>query len=67
MLGGYESLSSIDIASSFKFIFSYYKTHPEHTRNRVIDCGAGIGRIAKELLCQVYKTVDVIDQCEKYI
>lgn len=67
VLGGFENLSSCDIAGSFKFIFSFFKNHPEHTRNRVIDCGAGIGRIAKELLCQVYKTVDVIDQCEKYV
>jgi len=62
-LGGFENLSSLDISGSFKFIFSFFKKNPEHNRNRVLDCGAGIGRIAKELLCQVYKTVDIVDQC----
>lgn len=47
VLGGYANLSSTDISGSFKFVFSYFKAHPEHTRDRVIDCGAGIGRIAK--------------------
>jgi protein N-terminal methyltransferase len=67
VLGGYGNLSAIDIPASFRFIFAFFKAHPEHNRDRVIDCGAGVGRIAKELLCQVYKRVDIIDQCSKYV
>ena len=48
-------------------MMDFFKENPNYQRGRVIDCGAGIGRISKELLCQVFKTVDVIDQCEKYI
>ena len=67
MLGGYGNLSSKDIKFSLTFLLSLVKERPSFMRNSVLDCGAGIGRISKELLCQVFKTVDLVDQCEKLV
>lgn len=44
---------------SAKFLTSYLAENAKSNfiPNRVLDCGAGIGRIAKELLCSLFKTV----------
>jgi ubiquinone/menaquinone biosynthesis C-methylase UbiE len=44
---------------SAQFLTSYLaeKAKSNFIPNRVLDCGAGIGRIAKELLCSIFKTV----------
>ena len=57
VLGGYGNLSSRDTNFSLGFMMKMYKKYPEMERKSVIDCGAGIGRISKSLLCQLYKTV----------
>jgi protein N-terminal methyltransferase len=57
VLGGYGNLSALDIRFSLSFILSLIKDNPKFGRKSVIDCGAGIGRISKELLCQVFKKV----------
>ena len=43
------------------------KERTEFKRESVLDCGAGIGRISRELLCQVFKNVDMVDQCQKLV
>ena len=50
-------MSAIDIKVSLSFVLSLVKEQPLFKRDAVLDCGAGIGRISKELLCQVFKTV----------
>lgn len=73
-MGGYANLSSLDIKFSLKFILELCQQNQSFTRNSVLDCGAGIGRISKELLCQIFKQVynslsqvDLIDQCQKLV
>lgn len=49
VLNGYGNLSQIDIAGSMRFLRSILakKASENYIPNRVLDCGAGIGRIAK--------------------
>ena len=63
VLGGYGNLSKRDTNFSLGFFMNLVKLNPNIKRDSVIDCGAGIGRISKSLLCQLYKNVDIVDQC----
>ena len=67
VLGGYGSLSQKDTMYSLKFLLELYKSNPSIQRGTALDCGAGIGRITKDLLKNVYKSVDLVDQCKKYV
>ena len=75
VLGGFGKLSSLDTNYSLRFLLNLIKERAQFERGSVLDCGAGIGRISKELLCQVFKKVnvliiievDIMDQCSKYI
>lgn len=62
MLGGFGFISHSDIQGSRKFLNQIinFKVKPEHTR--ALDCGAGIGRITKHLLVQLFDTVDMVEQ-----
>lgn len=63
MLGGLAHLSPIDIYSSQQFIKSLHLS----SYNTVLDCGAGIGRVSKNLLCPLFKTVDMVEQDATYV
>ncbi len=58
VLGGYEKVHYTDIDTSKGFI-DQFADRFEH--NRVLDCGAGIGRITKELLLPRFHKVDLIE------
>ncbi|KAL7696852.1 AdoMet dependent proline di-methyltransferase/Methyltransferase domain containing protein [Lotmaria passim] len=60
VLGGMEHVHDIDIKGSRKFIESL----PDRGTNRALDCGAGIGRIAKNLLTKMYTTTDLLEPVE---
>lgn len=49
-------------AGSLSFLSSYLATkiNTNFTPFRALDCGAGIGRIAKEMLCNVFRTVNIV-------
>lgn len=57
VLGGFGNLSSLDTNYSLRVLLRVFQQKKNMQRNSVLDCGAGIGRISKELLCQVFKTV----------
>lgn len=68
MLGGYGSISSIDINGSKAFLKKFLgegegKTNP----GCALDCGAGIGRISKRLLLPLFKTVDLVDVTQEFL
>lgn len=64
VLGGYGAISDIDIQGSREFLLSL----PNIDFNgAAADCGAGIGRISQQLLCPLFKKVDVVDPVPKYI
>lgn len=69
MLGNLPALHLLDIKGSLNFLHQIFKHKPTPGKNRALDCGAGIGRVSKELLCKEFKTVDLLEQdikfCEK--
>ena len=66
MLGNLPNLHPEDIKSSSIFLRQIFKNKPPVGRKRVLDCGAGIGRVSKHLLSQEFETVDLLEQEEKF-
>lgn len=64
VLGGFGSISDIDIRGSREFIKALPKIN---FKGKVADCGAGIGRTTKQLLCPMFQSVDLIDPTPPYI
>ncbi|XP_078000462.1 N-terminal Xaa-Pro-Lys N-methyltransferase 1-like [Glandiceps talaboti] len=68
MLGGFSHISTVDIEGSSKFL---RKTLLEHTGNsrahRALDCGAGIGRVSKNLLLRHVDTVDLVELNQDFL
>ncbi|KAG8625111.1 hypothetical protein KVT40_006862 [Elsinoe batatas] len=74
VLGGYPALSRTDIQGSANFLAKLRRQgagkeqkgddaypKPSERLKRVVDCGAGIGRISVGLLAKVAKRVDVVE------
>jgi len=62
MLGGYQSISPIDIHSSKNFLVPFLKSSGGRVgTGRVLDCGAGIGRISKNLFLPLFDKVDMVE------
>jgi protein N-terminal methyltransferase len=57
VLGGMEHVHEHDIRDSRKFLESLDGVG----RERALDCAAGIGRVAKYLLCPLFKLTDVME------
>ncbi|GAM17724.1 hypothetical protein SAMD00019534_008990, partial [Acytostelium subglobosum LB1] len=58
MLGGLGHIAETDVESSNKFITEMASIG----RKRALDCGAGIGRVTKNLLLPLFETVDLLEQ-----
>lgn len=68
MLGGYGSISSIDINGSKAFLNKFLGEGEGQTGcGCALDCGAGIGRITKRLLLPLFKTVDLVDVTKEFL
>eukprot|EP00912_Choanoflagellata_sp_UC4_P000217 UC4_evm7s135 len=72
MLGGFASVSSVDVQESKAFInrlksMGYFVSTNDIGGTRAIDCGAGIGRVAKKLLLRCFDSVDLIEQQKKFV
>ncbi|ORX89416.1 hypothetical protein K493DRAFT_318692 [Basidiobolus meristosporus CBS 931.73] len=77
MLGGYESISKIDVQGSQRFIEELVNgrkgakgnvlSAPYIEKERACDCGAGIGRVTKHFLLNNFKTVDLVEQTAKFL
>jgi protein N-terminal methyltransferase len=73
MLGGFPQTSRIDLQGSSNFLTKLRRKKSSIPAreslpplNRVADCGAGVGRITKEFLLKVAKTVDVVEPVKKF-
>ncbi|KAF2814898.1 uncharacterized protein BDZ99DRAFT_458865 [Mytilinidion resinicola] len=80
MLGGYPHITKIDLQGSANFLSKLRRQHQYHTSPqspalpaaaiplvpRVVDCGAGIGRITKGFLVNVGAKVDVVEPVKKF-
>ncbi|KAK8866615.1 Alpha N-terminal protein methyltransferase 1B [Tritrichomonas musculus] len=72
MLGGYSSLTEIDITSSTNIIEKYQnppqnKKYTKLGNNRIADCGSGIGRVSHSVLSKFFKSIDLIDPVDKFL
>lgn len=67
VLGGYGHVSDIDIEGSKLFLTHILSlANPPNTK-LALDCGAGIGRVSRNLLMSYFQKVDLVEQDEKFI
>ena len=81
MLGGFPQVSRIDLRSSRTFLTKLRRPAPNNRNTpnatspkppappplgRVLDCGAGVGRITSGFLAHVAATVDMVEPVEKF-
>ncbi|RYH08376.1 methyltransferase domain-containing protein [archaeon] len=66
VLGGYGHITPVDIEGSRSFLSHLQSKHGVQF-GRVADCGAGIGRITKNLLKCMFAQVDLVEQSHRLI
>ncbi|XP_055319335.1 alpha N-terminal protein methyltransferase 1 [Sitodiplosis mosellana] len=67
MLGGLSIIDTTDVNGSARFLNQLFKMKPAPGTTRALDCGAGIGRVTKNLLMNYFKTVDLVEQDENFV
>uniref|UniRef100_V9I7P0 Alpha N-terminal protein methyltransferase 1 n=1 Tax=Apis cerana TaxID=7461 RepID=V9I7P0_APICE len=67
MLGGFGFISQIDIKGSTKFLKALFELENPPSKTFALDCGAGIGRITKNLLLNHFKHIDLVEQNLKFL
>lgn len=66
MLGGLSVIDRTDIQGSTGFLNDLHAMLPIG-KERALDCGAGIGRVTKNLLVKFYGTVDLVEQDANFV
>lgn len=70
VLGGYPEVSRVDLQGSSNFLAKLRrqsKHFPTGKKlSRVVDCGAGIGRITEGFLCKVAEKVDIVEPVKNF-
>eukprot|EP00026_Physarum_polycephalum_P013807 Phypoly_transcript_14250.p1 GENE.Phypoly_transcript_14250~~Phypoly_transcript_14250.p1 ORF type:complete len:265 (+),score=29.15 Phypoly_transcript_14250:158-952(+) len=71
MMGGLTEISKRDLRTSHDFL-KYFLDGKQPGRKptnatRALDCGAGIGRVTTNLLLPLFDTVDMVEQCSKFV
>jgi protein N-terminal methyltransferase len=64
VLGGYGEVHARDIEDSRRFLLSHMPPivrGAEGKPTRALDCGAGIGRVARELLLEHFDRTDLVE------
>ncbi len=67
VLGGYGKLTPLDVRDSNMFLDNLSKMFTELKFNVAADCGAGIGRVSKHLLCHRFQHVHLIEQSPRLL
>lgn len=67
MLGGLTIISPTDIQGSNRFLDELFKMRPAPENGRALDCGAGIGRVTKNLLSKRFEIVDLVEQDAQFV
>lgn len=67
MLGGLAVIDPTDIQGSSRFLCELFKLKPSPGKLRALDCGAGIGRVTKNLLINYFESVDLVEQDENFV
>lgn len=68
MLGGLPQVHKVDVQGSTAFLAKLRRKDTASLRplTRVVDCGAGIGRITKALLSKVAQVVDIVEPVKSF-
>lgn len=61
VLGGYGRVSSADVRESKLLLKSVLNLSDMAAHGVALDCGAGIGRVSKNLLLPLFRTVDLVE------
>jgi len=82
MLGGFTTITSVDIKASDRFLSKYFESLEKKNEflnakskdkevatktTRALDCGAGIGRVTKHLLMKYFDVVDLLEQNQNFL
>lgn len=62
----HDFLRILDIQASSNFLKLLFKFKPAPGKTRALDCGAGIGRVSKNLLMNEFEEVSLVEQDEKF-
>lgn len=62
VLGGFGFVSQTDIQGSRQFLKQLFQSKNPPGKSYALDCGAGIGRISKFLLTDIFNQVDLVEQ-----
>jgi protein N-terminal methyltransferase len=65
VLGGFGHISATDVKGSKDFLFGLGRI--DFTNGYAAECGGGIGRTSKDLLTPLFKGVDLIEPCGKFV
>jgi protein N-terminal methyltransferase len=63
MLGGFERVDPADVKGSTAFL----KALPDVDWSYALDCGAGIGRVTRNMLLPLFECVDLVEQNGDYV
>lgn len=70
VLGGYPQVSRVDLQGSSNFLAKLRRQSkhfpPGKKLRRVVDCGAGIGRVTTGFLSKVADTVDIVEPVKSF-
>ena len=66
MLGGYSEIAEIETEQSSKLLQRFIENGMLHP-GTACDCGAGIGRVTKNLLLKHFANVDLVEQTSKFL
>ncbi|XP_044752166.1 N-terminal Xaa-Pro-Lys N-methyltransferase 1 [Coccinella septempunctata] len=67
MLGGFSSISEKDIKGSKLLLRQLFRLNKPPGNKYALDCGAGIGRVTKHLLIDLFENVDLVEQNSNFI
>lgn len=67
MLGGLSVVDPTDVKGSTQFLNDLFKLRPPPNSQRALDCGAGIGRVTKNVLIKFFNTVDLVEQDANFV
>ena len=65
VLDGHIQCHPEDISSSQRTLLKWLKLMPRQVR--ALDCGAGVGRVTKELLIKHFDFIDLIEPAKNFI
>jgi protein N-terminal methyltransferase len=72
VLGGHPQISNADLRGSFLFLAKLLRQTPTissdevRPQRRFVDCGAGIGRVTRGVLCKLASTIDIVEPVKAF-